>query len=168
MSQLVECVPNFSEGNNQEVSAGAAGHRAWGEEEGVCLAWGWGGLFSGMNCLLWSAHREEPQERRGSERLSRGEEETVGCTFGQGSWPWGWVTGLLNPKLIGWALLFSPLSRRMLRPMELVQATEGHGAPAPNHGAVRPPQKVLGLLCPSPSAAATTGAHLGGQGADPL
>lgn len=42
MSQLVECVPNFSEGNNQEVSAGAAGHRAWGEEEGVCLAWGWG------------------------------------------------------------------------------------------------------------------------------
>lgn len=62
------------------------------------LGVGLGSLFSGMNCLLWSDHGEEPQECRGSERLSRGEEETGGCTFGQGSWPWGRVTGLLNPK----------------------------------------------------------------------
>ena len=48
MSRLVECVPNFSEGNNQEV-------RAWGRP-GQCKGLGarraWLGVGSG-DCLFW-------------------------------------------------------------------------------------------------------------------
>lgn len=70
---------------------------------------GLGCLFSGMNCLLSSAHREGPQECRDSERLSPGEEAAVGWTVGQGSWPWGWVTGLLNgPHTLSGGLGYFP------------------------------------------------------------
>lgn len=59
------------------------------------------------------------------------------------------------------------LPRGTLRCMDLVQATGGHGAPAPNHRAVLLPQKFPDPSCPSPSADGPTRDHMGGQSPDP-
>lgn len=53
MSSLVECVPNFSEGNNQEVRCWWVGGRRWG----ACLLGGLG-TASGQKGRPLSAHRD--------------------------------------------------------------------------------------------------------------
>lgn len=96
MSQLVECVPNFSEGNNQEVRCREAGQGARGKGKGVCFVWGRGVSSLKWNHFLSSAQSEVPHERRDSERLARGEEEAAGCVVRQGSWPRVWAARLLK------------------------------------------------------------------------
>lgn len=90
---------------------------ARGKEKGVCLVWGWGVSSLKWNHFLSSAHREVPRERRHSERLSRGEEEAGGWAVRQGSWPWGWATGLVEgPQTLSGGLPMLP--RRKMRHRE--------------------------------------------------
>lgn len=122
MSQLVECVPNFSEGNNQEVRCWGAKHVAQGREKGGCL-------IPEMQPLPVSPQGCAPgalglrSGRRARKRLWDGQ---AGRGPGPGSGPQGcWKVP--KPYQVGSAII--PMSSlRKLRHRELVQATEGHKA----------------------------------------